>query len=221
MAASGFRTQKACVYVTIDTNDRFEFFSEDEDEDEDDEGYDSSEENTNDRLAFLAGSQHHQCLEGGWNYIFIEPRDDGIYYNGRLVFSVAQFMSFQRKKCNNRDDDDKEYNITFDPECECPKCEDASKQAESNDWYHVYNEYIWLYAYIISSTSSQAKDYDDGKKWWPDDDTPPPAVRVSDGIEFKDGDTIHHVGRDNAHVHIKIPLEIWMEYYSDIIYDSE
>jgi hypothetical protein len=221
MTESGFRTPKACVYVTIDTNDRFEFFPEDEADK--DEGYEPSEEDKNERLAFLEGTQHHQCVEGGWNYIFVEPRPDGIYYNGRMVFSIAQFMSFQRKKCNNRDDDDSEYNVTFNSECDCPKCEDASKQTESNDWYHVYDEHIWLYAYTISdtNTSTQAKDYDAGVKWWPDDDTPPPAVRVPDGIEFKDGDIIHHIGRENAHVHLKIPLEIWMEYYSDIPYDSE
>ena len=169
------------VICTIDTNDRFNF---NDDEYFDMTGISRPSKETLDHLR--KGVEFYPC-EGdvGWNRLFVEKRADGIYYNGRIVFTNSELDQFKNEIV--QETVKKESN---DEKCDCPQCRDG------DEWYRRFSKYLWLYAFIPSP--QYYNDCNDPNEHY--------LKTKADGIEFKEGDEIIHVGREGAHVHLKIPI---------------
>ena len=111
------------------------------------------------------GVEFYPCqIDGGWNRLFVEKRDDGIYYNGRIVFSNSELVHFKQQVIT----DGQAWNRS-DERCDCPQCKDGS------DWYLKYPKYLWLYCYVSSSLDEDKSDE-------------PPTMVKPDGIEFFEND---------------------------------
>jgi hypothetical protein len=168
------------IYCTIDSNDRFEFYDQN-----DEEYWKNQSKPTQEVLDHLSkGVDFHVCNYDGFNYMFLKHGSDGVYYNGRMVFSSDELKSF-----NKREEVDDDTGIDKGKWCSCPRCSDAE------DWFKTFPKYIHLYVFVTEEKYRE-ENVQDGIQ----------VLVKEDGIEFMEGNEIIHVGRQGAHVHLLIPL---------------
>lgn len=111
-----------------------------------------------------------------------------ITQNAPVILTNKEIRSIRRRV--KRDIDDNKF--VRREICYCPGCKYTYKKWERN-----YGKWHKLYAYI-----TPPEELEDCEKSDPDG----VYVVKEDGIEFKEGDEIIHVGRKGAHVHISIPI---------------
>jgi len=199
----------------MDANDRFEFAKSIYDYCGEDKI--SSREEL-DKLQ--PGVDFESCYNGSWNCPFLYDTDDGVTYNGKLIFNREELLSMKCKVEEVSDYEDNSFDLTYtdsssDNEsdwmgytprnylityrhkfpCSCNKCK------YSDQWYKIHPKYIHLYAYV---TNKDVWNQDEALYGKQDTDN----VLFKDKIEFlsNKGDIIN-VGRLGAHVHLCIPYK--------------
>lgn len=135
------------------------------------------------REKYRKGCDFFSCKNCGWSYLFLDHRNDGIYFNDSIVFTKEELLKFYKKEIDNSyetDNDESSQN-----NCDCPLHRDYKK------WEKKYPKYLWTYIYVSNEDTN---------------DTDENFIVKKDGIQFSMNDEKITVGIDGAWIGFQIPI---------------
>lgn len=204
------------VYCIIDTNDRFKFAH-----------YDDVDKNE-DVEWLRKGVDFQSCNKTGRNIVFLDISENGLSYNGRIVFTRDELKQFHFSVNNYDNDsdeesdndsnedsftDEKQYVIqvsasknndgnvvsTSDTvKCVCNSCK------HSKSWFKANTKYIYAHGYINS--------LEEEEKWAIVEPNRSDKSIIKDYIEFFDKEIVR-VGQLGSHVALYVPYNENLIYF--------